>query len=129
MGVSLPENPMPPSPRCSTSLANPWMLAVYIIAMIAICWHFATASGSSRPSGASRRRVTARKRFGYVCVALRRVLAVMGLASIWAFVGRSIPTRPTTCPSRLILQLHPSPAEPQADQLGGREPQLSWERS
>jgi succinate dehydrogenase / fumarate reductase, cytochrome b subunit len=33
--------PARPSPRCSTSWPIPWMLAVYVIAMIAICWHFA----------------------------------------------------------------------------------------
>jgi succinate dehydrogenase / fumarate reductase, cytochrome b subunit len=66
------------------------MLAVYIIAMIAICWHFSTASGSSPPSGASP-PATARKRFGYVCAAFGIALAVMGLASIWAFVGGLYP--------------------------------------
>ena len=28
-------------PKVQVELANPWMLAVYVIAMIAICWHFA----------------------------------------------------------------------------------------
>ena len=37
---------------------------------------------------------TARKRFGYACAALGVVLAVMGLASIWAFVGGKYPNVP-----------------------------------
>jgi len=38
--------------------------------------------------------VTARKRFGYVCAAFGVVLVVMGLASIWAFVGGKYPDVP-----------------------------------
>ena len=41
MGVSLPEHPMAAFAKVQMELANPWMLAVYVIAMIAICWHFA----------------------------------------------------------------------------------------
>ena len=75
-------------------LANPWMLAFYVVAMIAICWHFSTASGFLPPSGASPPAATARKRFGYVCAALGFALTVMGLASIWAFVGGKYPNVP-----------------------------------
>ena len=41
MGVSLPEHPMAAFAKVQQELANPWMLAVYAIAMIAICFHFA----------------------------------------------------------------------------------------
>ena len=41
MGISLPENPGAAFAKVQHELANPCMLAVYIIAMIAICWHFA----------------------------------------------------------------------------------------
>ena len=37
----LPENPYYAFHKVQVELANPWMLAVYVIAMIAICWHFA----------------------------------------------------------------------------------------
>ena len=72
------------------------MLAVYIIAMIAICWHFAygiwlfAAKWGITPGDARARR------FGYVCAALGIVLPRLGLASIYAFVGRSIKTRRRT---------------------------------
>ena len=41
MGASLPENPGMAFAKVQHELANPWILAVYVIAMIAICWHFA----------------------------------------------------------------------------------------
>ena len=40
MGVSLPEHPGAAFAKVQHELANPLMLAVYIIAMIAVCWHF-----------------------------------------------------------------------------------------
>ncbi len=87
MGISLPENPGAAFAKVQHELANPWMLAVYIIAMIAICWHFAYGIWLFAAKWGITPGTTARKRFGYVCAAFGIVLAVMGLASIWAFVG------------------------------------------
>ena len=39
-GVSLPEHPGAAFAKVQHELANPWMLAIYVIAMIATCWHF-----------------------------------------------------------------------------------------
>jgi succinate dehydrogenase / fumarate reductase cytochrome b subunit len=86
-GVSLPENPYYAFHKVQVELANPWMLAVYVIAMIAICWHFSygvwlfAAKWGITPGEKSRRR------FGYVCAVLGVLLAVIGIASIYAFVG------------------------------------------
>jgi succinate dehydrogenase / fumarate reductase cytochrome b subunit len=87
MGVSLPEHPMAAFAKVQQELANPWLLAVYIIAMIAICWHFAYGVWLFAAKWGITPGATARKRFGFVCVALGLGLAVMGLMSIWAFVG------------------------------------------
>ncbi len=40
MGISLPENPYAAFHKVQVELSNPWMVAVYVISMIAICWHF-----------------------------------------------------------------------------------------
>ncbi len=76
------------------------MLAVYVIAMIAICWHFSYGIWLFAAKWGITPGKTARKRFGYVCAALGVVLAVMGLASIWAFVGGKYPNAPEIAPSR-----------------------------
>ena len=91
MGISLPEHPMAAFAKVQQELANPWMLAVYIVAMIAICWHFSYGVWLFAAKWGITPGVTARKRFGYVCVVLGIALAVLGLASIWAFVGPSYP--------------------------------------
>ena len=40
-GVQLPEHPGAAFAKVQHELSNPWMLAIYVIAMIATCWHFA----------------------------------------------------------------------------------------
>jgi succinate dehydrogenase / fumarate reductase cytochrome b subunit len=87
MGVSLPEHPAMAFAKVQMELANPWMLAFYIVAMIAICWHFAYGVWLFAAKWGITPGVQARKRFGYVCAALGVALAVLGLMGIWAFVG------------------------------------------
>src|ERR1700757_683738 len=85
-GVSLPENPGAAFAKVQHELANPWMLAVYVIAMIATCWHFAYGIWLFAAKWGITPGETARRRFGYACAAIGIVLAAMGLASIWAFI-------------------------------------------
>jgi len=92
MGTSLPEHPMAAFAKVHQELMNPWMLAFYVVAMIAICWHFAYGVWLFAAKWGITPGVKARKRFAYVCLALGIVLAVMGLASIWAFVGPNAAT-------------------------------------
>jgi succinate dehydrogenase / fumarate reductase, cytochrome b subunit len=93
-GISLPENPYASFHKVQMELQNPWMLAVYIVAMIAICWHFSYGVWLFAAKWGITPGATARKRFGYVCVLLGLGLAIMGLASIWAFVGPNYKNTP-----------------------------------
>ncbi len=99
MGISLPENPYAAFAKVQHELANPWMVAVYVIAMIAICWHFAYGVWLFAAKWGITPGETARKRFGYVCAVFGVVLAVGGLASIWAFVGGKYPNVPYDVPA------------------------------
>jgi succinate dehydrogenase / fumarate reductase cytochrome b subunit len=56
--------------------------------MIAICWHFSYGVWLFAAKWGITPGKTARKRFGFVCVALGLALAAIGLAGIWAFVGQ-----------------------------------------
>ena len=87
LGIQLPEHPYAAFAKVQHELANPWMLAVYIVAMIAICWHFSYGVWLFAAKWGITPGTVARKRFGVVCAVLGLALAVMGLASIWAFVG------------------------------------------
>jgi succinate dehydrogenase / fumarate reductase cytochrome b subunit len=94
MGVQLPEHPYAAFAKVQHELANPWILAFYIVAMIAICWHFSYGIWLFAAKWGITPGNKARKRFGYVCIALGVGLVVMGLASIWAFVGPNFRNAP-----------------------------------
>ncbi len=86
-GVMLPENPYYAFHKVQVELSNPWMLAVYVIAMLCVCWHFAYGVWLFAAKWGITPGDTARRRFGYVCIALGVLLAGLGLVSVWAFVG------------------------------------------
>lgn len=88
MGDSLPEHPGMAFHKVQVELQNPWMLAAYAIAMIAVCWHFSYGIWLFCAKWGITPGETARKRFGYVCVLVGFVLCIMGLASLYAFVGK-----------------------------------------
>ncbi|MGA2571359.1 MAG: DUF1691 domain-containing protein [Terracidiphilus sp.] len=87
MGVSLPENPGAAFAKVQHELANPLVLAVYLIAMAAVCWHFAYGVWLFAAKWGITSGEKARRRFGYLCVALGVALATLGFAGLWAFVG------------------------------------------
>ena len=94
MGVSLPEHPGAAFAKVQVELQNPWMLAVYIIAMLAVCWHFSYGIWLFCAKWGITPGNKARQRFAYVCLALGIVLAGMGLASLYAFVGPNFKNTP-----------------------------------
>ena len=94
-GVSLPEHPGAAFHKVQVELSNPWMLAVYVIAMIAICWHFAYGVWLFAAKWGITPGERARKNFGIVCAVGGFILCVVGLASIWAFVSPKYANAPT----------------------------------
>jgi succinate dehydrogenase / fumarate reductase cytochrome b subunit len=104
MGISLPENPGAAFAKVQHELANPWMLAVYVIAMIAICWHFAYGIWLFAAKWGITPGEVARKRFGYICTAFGVLLLAMGIASIWAFVSPKYQNTPDIVP---VAVMHP----------------------
>jgi len=87
-GISLPENPGAAFHKVQVELSNPWMLAIYVIAMIATTWHFAYGIWLFAAKWGITPGEKARKRFGYVCTAFGLALCLMGLASIYAVVWK-----------------------------------------
>jgi succinate dehydrogenase / fumarate reductase cytochrome b subunit len=86
MGVQLPEHPGAAFHKVQMELHNPWMLAVYVIAMIATCWHFSYGLWLFAAKWGITPGEQARKKFGVVCAGLGSVLCIMGLMSIYAVV-------------------------------------------
>ncbi len=84
-------------------LSNPIMVAVYVIAMIAICWHFAYGIWLFAAKWGITPGETARRRFGWICLAFGIVICVMGLASIWAFIGPDYKNAPENVAPAIML--------------------------
>ena len=93
-GVMLPENPYASFHKVQVELSNPWMLAFYVIAMVAVCFHFAYGIWLFCAKWGITAGVKSRQRMAVVCVGVGLVLAVMGLAGVWAFVGGAYPNVP-----------------------------------
>jgi succinate dehydrogenase / fumarate reductase cytochrome b subunit len=97
-GVSLPENPQYAFHKVQLELENTWVLAAYIIAMIATCWHFAYGIWLFAAKWGITPGNRARKRFGYICAAGGSALCALGLIAIysvvWKYPNAPIPYMP-----------------------------------
>ena len=92
-GVSLPEHPGLAYAKVQYELLNPWMLAIYVIAMIATCFHFGYGIWLFAAKWGITPGDSARKKFGYVCGAFATALCAMGLVSIF-WVAYKLPYSP-----------------------------------
>ena len=101
-GVSLPENPAYAFPKVQVELSNPWILAVYVIAMVATCWHFAYGIWLFAAKWGITPGNQARKKFGYVCAAGGSALCFLGLIAIYSVVWKY--------PNAPIPSMAPQPA-------------------
>ena len=109
MGTMLPEHPYAAFNKVQTELSHPLILAAYIIAMIAVCWHFAYGVWLFAAKWGITPGEKARQRFGWVCLAGGVVLCAMGLASIWAAAGPKYKDTPADiAPSSVSQSLSPS---------------------
>ena len=113
-GVQLPEHPGAAFAKVQHELHNPWMLAIYIIAMIATSWHFAYGIWLFAAKWGITPGTKARKNFGYVCAAFGTVICLMGLASIYAVVVKYPNAPADALPEHSVLAM---PAQPTATPL------------
>lgn len=103
LGADLPNNPGMAFHKVQVELANPFMLAVYIIAMIAVCWHFAYGIWLFAAKWGITPGEKARRRFGWVCLVFGVALTLFGLASIWAFIEPQYQNAPENVPVTLLF--------------------------
>jgi succinate dehydrogenase / fumarate reductase cytochrome b subunit len=108
----LPEHPGAAFHKVQVELSNPIMLAIYIIAMIAICWHFAYGVWLFAAKWGITPGDTARRRFGYVCAAGGAILCVMGLISIYAVVAKYPNAPDDVMPTQPPGVMEPNPVAP-----------------
>jgi succinate dehydrogenase / fumarate reductase, cytochrome b subunit len=121
-GISLPENPGAAFAKVQHELSNPWMLAIYVIAMIATCWHFSYGIWLFAAKWGITPGDRARKRFGYVCGIFGTALCIMGLASIYAIVWMYPNAPANAMPAQPASIALPSPSTPPPDSTNPVQP-------
>jgi succinate dehydrogenase / fumarate reductase cytochrome b subunit len=87
-GVSLPEHPGLAYAKVQYELMQtvagiPWMLIIYVIAMIATCFHFSYGIWLFCAKWGITPGDSARRKFGYICGVFGTALCAMGLVSIF----------------------------------------------
>ncbi len=109
-GVNLPDHPGAAFHKVQAELLHPWMFAVYAIAMIATCYHFAYGVWLFSAKWGITPGERARRRFGYVCGAAGLGLCAVGLASMWAFVEPKYRNAPSDLTPAQITEGTQAPA-------------------
>lgn len=71
---------------------NPWMIAFYLVGIIAASWHFSYGLWLFAAKWGITTGEQARRRFGYICLALALGLVSIGGISMYGFL--STPTQP-----------------------------------
>jgi succinate dehydrogenase / fumarate reductase, cytochrome b subunit len=117
-GIMLPAHPFAAFNKVQVELSSPLMLAVYVIAMVAICWHFAYGVWLFAAKWGITPGEESRKRFGWVCLAGGVLLCAMGLASIWAFVEPKYKNTPANIAPASVSQLQLQSVAPGPSHLG-----------
>jgi succinate dehydrogenase / fumarate reductase cytochrome b subunit len=121
-GISLPENPGAAFHKVQVELSNPWMLAIYVIAMIATCWHFSYGIWLFAAKWGITPGDKARKRFGYVCGLVGAALCIMGLLSIYAIVWKYPNAPDNVMPSQPAGITLPAPTVPPPNSTNPGQP-------
>lgn len=87
-GTDLHENPAASFGKVAAEVHSPWLLAFYIVGLLAASWHFAYGSWLFAAKWGIISGEKAQRRFLRLCMAFFVLLAVVGLASLYAFRAR-----------------------------------------
>jgi succinate dehydrogenase / fumarate reductase, cytochrome b subunit len=100
-GVHLATDPMQSFAKVQDQFQNPWMIAFYAVGIIAASWHFSYGLWLFAAKWGITTGERARRRFGYVCLALALGLVSIGAASMYGFLSR--PRQPLDSGSENIV--------------------------
>jgi succinate dehydrogenase / fumarate reductase cytochrome b subunit len=73
--------------KVQSEFQNPWMIAFYAVGIIAACWHFSYGLWLFAAKWGITTGEAARRRFGYLCLALALGLVSIGAASMYGFLS------------------------------------------
>ncbi|HLI63397.1 MAG TPA: hypothetical protein VKV05_08345 [Terriglobales bacterium] len=86
-GVLLMEQPSAAFWKVQQAFMNPWIVAVYVIGIVAASWHFSYGIWLFAAKWGFTVGEGARRKFGWVCFALAVVLIAVGMVTIRGFLN------------------------------------------
>jgi succinate dehydrogenase / fumarate reductase, cytochrome b subunit len=89
-GVRLATDPMQSFAKVQAEFQHPWMIVFYAIGIIAASWHFSYGLWLFAAKWGITTGEKARRRFGYLCLALALGLISIGAASMYGFLSRPV---------------------------------------
>jgi len=84
-GVHIPTHPAAAFAKVQAEFQNPWMVAFYVVGIIAASWHFSYGVWLFAAKWGITTGETARRRFGYACFAMALGLVVIGMVGMSGF--------------------------------------------
>ncbi len=91
-GVHLATHPDQSFAKVQAQFHNPWMVAFYAVGIIAASWHFSYGLWLFAAKWGITTGERARRRLGYLCLALALGLVSLGAVSMYGFLSR--PSQP-----------------------------------
>lgn len=85
-GVHLPENPYAAFGKVQTAFQNDWVVAFYVVGIVAAVWHFSYGVWLFAAKWGITVGEHARRRFGYVCLAMGIAFLAVWLLTVRAFL-------------------------------------------
>ena len=74
-----------------TEFRNPWIVAFYVVGIIAASWHFAYGLWLFAAKWGLAVGRNAHRKFGFVCLGIALLLIVVGLSTVYAFLNYAPP--------------------------------------
>jgi succinate dehydrogenase / fumarate reductase cytochrome b subunit len=101
-GVHLLTNSAASFNKVYSAFQNPWVVAFYIVGIVAASWHFAYGLWLFAAKWGITVGDGARRKFGFVCLGIGALLIVIGMATMLAFLTGTPTATPAGETSRLF---------------------------
>ena len=103
-GIVLGTHPDQAFAKVQNEFHNPWMVAFYCVGIIAASWHFSYGLWLFAAKWGITTGERARRRFGYICLALALGLVSIGAASMYGFLRTPLQPLDSSASENIVMR-------------------------